>query len=488
VPEDDSGSFLAGLFGRGLIYVAVTALPILTATVVSPILAHLLGPEQFGLLASAIALHQVLMAVSRVGLDQTLVLVRAETGSNRGPRVLVTVGTGIAFVLTVFVALTIRVWSHELGFGDAHWLAAATALWTVPVTFLQLSLALLMAEDRLRAYALISIALSLGWQVVGLAFLVVGPERAASVYAWGNLGGQLLAAATCLLLVRPKLPSRRDGRMVWGSLVLGLPIMLSTLCSFVLNSADRLVIQRLMGPEQVGRYQIAYTIGVEAFTIFAYTGQAWAARFTEIRDEARRWQLLGQARDHLYELLAPTLLAVNLIAPLALRVFAPHSFHPRGLLDIVLLVSLSGVPTVALMGSTRALVTQRRTKPIALAAGLAAAVNLVLNLLLVPWIGLAGAALATAIAFSLEAVVQRLAFRPFGAWPRTSPRIVALLLGAMAVATVFAFADQSPHWIELRTALAVLCGGWFLLAFLRGRTAHRGGAREPRRRLALRRR
>jgi O-antigen/teichoic acid export membrane protein len=282
----------------------------------------------------------------------------------------------------------------------------------------------------------------------------------------------VLAMAACLLLVVPAWFTRGDWSTIRSSFALGLPIALGALSMFVMNSGDRLVIQSLLGPAETGRYQIAYTIGFEAITVFAYTAKAWAARFAEVRDDARRWRLLGQSRDHLYELLAPTLLAVNLGAPLALRILAPESFRPEGLLVVVLLVSLSGVPNIAGLASTRALIVQRRTRPIAVAAGVGAGANLGLNLLLVPVWGLEGAAAATAVAFTIEAVILRAAFRPYRAWPRTPPRVVALLVGTTAVSAVFAFVDQSPAWIAIRTVLAASCGGWLVLTYLRGRRAH----------------
>jgi O-antigen/teichoic acid export membrane protein len=475
--DDESPSFMAGLFGRGLLYVAVTSLPIVTATVISPVLAHLLGPEEFGLLASAIALHQVLMAVALLGADQALILVRAETGGDRAPRMLITAGTLLALVLTVIAGATAGLWSDLLGFRSAHALAVATVCWTVPTTFLQLGLALLMARDRLRSFAVVSIMLTVGSQVIGLGFLLLMGSRSSTVFAWGGNIGRILAMVACLLLVRPLFFSRGDGATVRAAFALGLPIALGSLSNFVLNSGDRLVIQRLLGSAEAGRYQIAYTVGFEAITVFCYTGAAWAARFAEVRDHERRWHLVGQARNHLYELLAPALLALNLAAPLALRILAPESFRPTGLLVVVLLVTLSGVPSIAILGSTRALITQRRTKPIAVAAGVAAVGNLALNFALLPVMGLSGAAVATAVAFSIQAVILRCAFRPFRAWPRTPPRIVAVLLVTTGVSIGFAFVDQSPEWIAIRTGLAALVGVWLVVTFLRGPFSHSRRAR-----------
>lgn len=446
-------------------------MPLLTATVVSPILAHLLGPVQFGLFAATIAVHQVLMALALVGLDQALILARAETGSDRVPRMLVTVGALVSVALTGFVVLTVEFWSEPLGFGEEHTLALAAAFWTIPSTIAQLGMALLLAQDRLRSFAVVSLLLSVASQGLGLVVVVLW-QRTAAYYAWGLMVAQVLAMLTCIVLVRPRGFSLGDWRVVRNAFGLGLPIMLGSLSMFVLNSGDRLVILRELGSAEAGRYQIAYTIGFEAFTVFAFTGTAWAARFAEVRDDARRWQLLGRARDHLYELLAPAVAGVNLAAPLLLRIFAPPSFDPDGLLPVVFLVSLSGFPVVAMLGSTRALITQRRTSAIALSAGVAAAVNLVLNLALVPRIELSGAAFATAVAFGLQAMIQRAAFRPFRAWPRTSPRLIVVLLAATGVAAAFVFVDQSLRWIAIRTLLSLLCLVWLIVVFLRRRAEH----------------
>jgi O-antigen/teichoic acid export membrane protein len=367
----------------------------------------------------------------------------------------------------------VGLWYSVLGFRHASTLVMVTIWWTIPSTFLQLGLALLMAKDKLRSYAVVSIVLTVGSQIIGLLLLLLGP-RTAGVFALGGMAGRILAMAACLFLVRPKWFIRGDWSVVRGAFSLGLPIALGALSMFVLNSGDRLVVQRLMGAEEVGRYQIAYTIGFEAITIFAFTGEAWAAKFAAVRDDERRWRLLGQARDHVYELLAPALLGVNLAAPLLLRIFAPESFRPGGLLLVVLVVSFSGVPTVAILSSTRALITQRRTKPIAVAAGAAAAVNLVLCFVGVHFFGLVGAGAATAVAMGVQAVILRLAFRPLAAWPRTPSRVVATYLATSAAATGFAFLPQSPGWIALRFLLSLLTGVWLVSTFLRGRSVHLG--------------
>ncbi|MGY1696286.1 lipopolysaccharide biosynthesis protein [Geodermatophilus sp. SYSU D00814] len=476
---DDADDPMAGLFGRGLLYVVIAALPFVSATVVSPILAYQLGPASFGLMASAIALHQLLTVLAMVGLDQAVVLQRAEDENDRAARGLLACGIVLAVLVTALVGVTSPFWSSALGFQGADGLVAATVLWTAPAVTVQLVVALLMGGDRLRAFAVVSSLSTVGSQLVGLLLLFT-LSNDVQTYAWGGVLGQAAAMVVGLVLVWPSWRGLFDLQVFRRALALGFPLMLSGISSFVLNAGDRLVVQRVLGPAEAGRYQIAYTVGFIAVTVLLITGQAWAARIASIRDDRERWAVIGRSRDELYGAFAPMVLGVMLAAPLLLRLLAPPSFQPASLLGVVLLVLLSGIPVIAAMASSRALITARRTRPVALAAGVAAVVNVVLNLVLVPPLGLTGAAVATLIAFSLQALVQWFMLPSGLTWPRPESRRVRLLLVVVTVAWLSTLVPQDVVWITARTLLAAACLPWLVATLRRARSGT--AASEPARR------
>ena len=155
-----------GLFGRSLLYVVVWSLQTVTAVVVSPVLAHLLGPTQFGSLAAAIALHQALIVLAILGLDQAVILQRAADKDSRAARGLVTVGIALAIAVTAVIGATGPLWSRPLGFGGFSSLLIATVLWTAPGAVVQITLAELLTEDRLGPFALVSILSAVGGPAV----------------------------------------------------------------------------------------------------------------------------------------------------------------------------------------------------------------------------------------------------------------------------------------------------------------------------------
>jgi O-antigen/teichoic acid export membrane protein len=252
--------------------------------------------------------------------------------------------------------------------------------------------------------------------------------------------------------------------------------MVGALAIYVLNAGDRLVIQRLLGPAEAGRYQIAYTVGNVAVLLLSMTSGAWAPQITAVRDEVRRWALLGLARDGLLRLLGPVLVGVTLAAPLLLRVAAPASFRPQELLGVVFLVALAAFPVAVGSATGRALVTLGRGKALAASAIVAAVVNLGLNLVLVPVWGLAGAAVATTASFTVQAVLHRLALPRRIDWPSTAGSLRWAAVAAVAVSALTLALPQTTAWNVARFAVAVACLPWLLHAL---RAARAGGSPEP---------
>jgi O-antigen/teichoic acid export membrane protein len=450
------------LFGRGLLYVAVWSLQLLSAVVVYPVLAHLLPADEFGRLASGMALSQVLVVLAVLGFDQAVILLRAETGSDRAARSLIAAGVGIGALVTLVAVATAGLWSDTLGFDGTSSLVLVTVLWTPPSVGIVLSSVMLLSEDRLRAFSLVNVMYGVGGQVIGMLLLVLLDSRTAMTYALGYLVAMVVTMVIGFVLVRPRWSGITDVPLARRALKLGVPLMVSSLAVYVLNAGDRLVIQRVLGAEEVGRYQIAYNVGNIAIILLGMASMAWAPQIAAVRDEAARWALIGRSRDALIRLMIPVIVGLTLGAPLALVIAAPASFAPDELLVVVFLVAAAGFPVLIGNATARALITLEHTNNLAVAAIVAAVVNVVLNVVLLPVWGLAGGAAATMVAFIVQTVMHRLALPKHVRWPRISWRLQLAAAAALAVSALTTLLPQDTAWNLGRFAVAVLCLPWFL--------------------------
>jgi O-antigen/teichoic acid export membrane protein len=458
----------ASLFGRGMLYTLIWSLQLAAATIISPVLTRVLSPAAFGALATAIALHQVISVLALLGVDKAVVLERSEGSDGRAARGLVAVGIVISFVVTFAFMVSIPLWEDSLGFRSFHSLLLAVILWTGPTAAVQVVQALLLTEDRFRPFALVGTIAAIGGQVVGLILLFTVRTDVA-IYAWGGAGAQFVAMIVGIIVVRPSVRGLVNWSVARRAISLGVPLAFAGLSWIVLSAADRLIVQAMQGSEQVARYQVGYIVGSVVITLLLFTHGAWSPHFAALRTNVERSALATRSRDQLYRLLLPTVLGITLAAPSVLRVVAPESFTPGSLTLVVFLVAISAFPVAAELASAHILIVERRGKTIGILATIAALINIALNFALVPVIGIVGAALATTVAFSGLALLQRRALPREMPWRRPPTRLVlAIALCALAAGGSILI-PQTPLWNLIRLALAVACLPWFFWSFNRAR-------------------
>lgn len=465
-PDRTARGSAGDLFGRGMIYVVVWSMQMVVATVVSPVLAHVLPVAAFGSLAAAIALYQLLLIVIVFGLDQALAVQRVEDVDDDGrARGLVASGMVASLVVTAIAAATSSWWGPELGFTSQH-LLLLTLGWTLPGAAVLLVLSLLQAEDRLRRFAIVSLISTVGSQLVGIGLLfVVG--RTAETYAIGGVVGQCTALVVGLVWVHPRWRGIVDLESLRRAVQLGLPLVLTSLSDYVLNAGDRFLIQRWLGAVQVARYQVAFTVGNVVTLLLTFTNRAWLPRLKSIVDADERWAVIGRSRDGVYVLAGWAAFGVTVAAPALLRVFAPASYDLGPLVTVVALVSLGALPVAAAVASGQQLVTIRWSAPLAWGALTAVAVKVVATVALLPLWGIDGAALATLLALLAQAVVLRFAVASRHGVAHSRPAVLAFLAAVVVGSVATVWLPQTLVWNVVRFAVAVVCVVPFGLALRR---------------------
>jgi O-antigen/teichoic acid export membrane protein len=445
------------LFGRDMLYVLLSSAQLLITSLMSPVLAHLIAPGSFGLLATALAIYQFLVVVSMLGLDQVVVIYNADPA--HGPaaaRRVITLACVYAAAISALTLATGPIWIRWLGLGHFSGPIAVAVLWCAPGAANMVALGYLRAHDRLLAFGVISTLTGVGGQLVGLA-LCLAFARSAVAYAWGGVITQVVALTLTLVLVRPSVPRRM--RALTESLHafrVGAPLAIIGVAVFALFAADRILVQHYLGQVAVARYQIAYIIGSSLIILLGALAQTWLPRVLAVRDDAERASVIRWALLTLQSIIGPLIVAVACVSPILLRVVAPPSFHPQSLGYTVVLVALAAFPFADTCCTGLQLMATRHTRRLAAAAVIAAASNIALNIWLDPHLLLPGAALATLVAFLLQAIIQRVDLYRLGERPVWSYRYLAILAVVTPAAFAVTAAPTSTIWLVGRAVAAVV--------------------------------
>ena len=446
----------SAMFGRSMFYVFVGSLQLLITSLVSPALAYLLSPANFGSISLALAVYQVLYILAVFGFDQLLVIYDAQKdgGRNLALRLLAT-AICTAFVLCAGFALSEPYWRSLVGIRGTSSVLLAAVLWVGPSASNAFILALLRGQDRLRAFIVVSLISAVGGQTVGLVVLLTW-TRSPAAYAWAGGGTQIIALIIGLALLQP--PFRRLlGPAAFGTaLRMSAPIAASAMAFYVLNTSDRILISHHLGTTAVAKYQVAYTVGSAILIVLSFLNGAWLPRLLRIDGYAELARVSGRSRDLLLFILTPTVTAVVLALPLLLRVVAPAEFGGASLSSVAAVVALSAFPVAHAGSTSRMLIVLGRRTTVAVATGLAGVLNVVLNIMLIPPQGILGSALATLISFAAQALLlSYLLDRVRSAFTVSS--LVALVVGSGAAVGALAL-PRDGAWIWGRCAAAVVLG------------------------------
>lgn len=458
-------SAVARLFGRGSIYTVGRLAQLAAGVAVLPVITRLLGPRQFGTVAASVVVTQLLAVVSGLGLPA--VATREFSSPDDGPARARSValaaslsGIGIAILAHV----TGPLWSNVFGGMEYDAPLVLAVLASIPLTAVNAGQALLRAEDRAAAFVTSALLASIGAQLGGLAALAL-TTRDPAHYLAGVLLGYVASAGVTLS------GSRLGGRSPLSISVLslalrfGLPTVPHSLAMYLLNAADRVVIERTKGLGQVGRYQIAYAIGSLGILLLNAANNAWGPLVYSAEDDAR-WPVLAETAQAMQRVVIYVTGGIALAGPVAATVVAPEAYRPSDLAPVIAVVALSTLPYSLFMTYVLVLFSTRRTGSLAYAAPIAAGANIGLCLVLVPPFGLVGAAAATFLAFTALAAVAVYSGRRFARRLGLKAYVRSSWLFGGSLGMLGAVLPTSPIWSTFRV-LAGVAIGLLLLRVLR---------------------
>jgi O-antigen/teichoic acid export membrane protein len=310
-------------------------------------------------------------------------------------------------------------------------LITAGGLWVF--TLYELMMALFRLDERARAYFTASISNVLITIALTVWLVVIEGEGARGLLL-GNFGGSALVLMALFWVHRRRVALVPKRERLGEMLHFGLPTMPAELSLYAMNFVDRVALVRFVGLAEAGLYALAVKFS-QAVTVFVRGfNLAWPPLAYSIRDDDTARRTYSVIVTY-YLLLAFTIvLALSLEARWVVRALAAPQFFDA--YKAVPLVS-TGVALYALYLVLS--VSVQRTGRTAFnfpVTGTSLAVNIALNLLLVPRYGLVGAGMALVGAYivmiGLMYGVTRRVFPMDFEWSRLA-RIVGLAAALFAL-------------------------------------------------------
>jgi O-antigen/teichoic acid export membrane protein len=408
-----------------------------------PVYTRFLSPADYGIVGLASSITAVLGILYPLGLQSAALRFYYDARDEVSRRELL--GTLAVVVLLFGAVLTLALAATPLGpalFGatirDIPFRPyVTTLLWTALfANAAVIPLVIFRVREQPRRY----VAYTTGGFLLSTAAILyfVVARRAGAL---GNLQGAMIAAGVMALayLLATVRHARLTFRWHWftAGLAYGLPLVPHLLAHWALTLSDRSILNQLVSLDQVGIYTLGYQVSIVLALVSQALNTAWLPFFYRLASQDNARPRLSRFFTYYLGIMVFTALGLALLGGDAIRIIASPEYHEAA--RLVPVITLACLAQAFYYPAAFALFYQRKTQYLPLLTGFAAALNIGLNVALIPAWGIDAAAWNKVAAYIVLAAITVVVGQRIYSLPWEYRRIAILLAVAGGVFAVSAF-------------------------------------------------
>ncbi len=384
---------VAETFGTRLILVGI-------GIAMNVLIARTLGPEGRGLYALAATVGALGMQFGNLGLHASNTYHVARDRSLLAPLLgnslllsFVFGGAGAGLAWIVF-----SVWPHS---APVHGLLLGLALVWIPfgLAFMLLQ-NLLLGIQEVRAFNKIELAS----RILALVFVgcvaVSGFATVENIFA-ASLVAMFASFLGCLWQLRARIERslRPSFLLLKANLGYGIKLYLGAFFAFLMLRVDLLMIRYLLGTTETGYYSIAANMADLIYLLPAVVGSILFPKLSALADVQAKWQMTRKAALGVGLLVCPLVVLLMLLAQPLIRILYGAAFLPSVGPFLILSVAMIFYAVNNMFANYLASIGSPWFSVYIWIIG--AALNVLLNALTIPRLGIRGAALSSLISYGV---------------------------------------------------------------------------------------
>jgi len=462
--------YFIGLSKDSVVYGFGNAILKILALLTAPIFTRVFLPADYGIINLITSITYFLSLLLIFGMDAATSVSYYQYGKEK--KTIISTAFWFLFfwgiLLVGLASLFTKQFSHlsfhNNSYSPLFLIAFATAFFTLLISFAKL---LFRLEFQAKTFAFIVI-----FQAVVSAALMIILVVVFKYGLAGYLGGTLIGTfasfilAFSYILYRKTIVFKFNLVRLKEMLAYGAMMVPTALSFYVFDLSDRYFINHYWNLTELGLYSIAINIA-SLLTFFSIAlGQAWTPYILKLYYASKKIFDQFVPRIFIYYLILFFTLAlfVTIFSQEILKIFTTPKYYDsfRAIGPMALAFTFGASLQITVLGMTIA----RKTKFMAFYAGMTALINIGFNFLLIPKLGMVGAAWATAISYFFLTASYLFTSQKFIYIKLPWQKIFKLVLLSV-IAIIFApYLWQANFYSNLAIKLAELIIFCFLLYFL----------------------
>ena len=338
----------------------------------------------------------------------------------------------------------------------AAWILCLDAIAVVPFASLRMA-------RKAKRFALIKIAGIILNVICNVVFLVGYHMGVEGIFLSG-----VISSAFVLLLLLPTIASLWTltwvPRLFEALLRFGLPTVPAGIAAMMIQVINRPILESLTDKATVGVFQANYRLGIFMMLIVSMFDFAWRPFFfTHARDKDAP-DLFGKVLTYFLLLMVGVFLLLSFFLEDVVKapVFLGYAILPAaywGGLSIIPLILLAYIFLGISNNVVAGVYIEKQTKYLPVVTFIGAAANIGANYLLIPRMGMMGAAVATLVSYALMAVLLYFVSQRFFVIKYETGRILKIVVSASIVFGLSRIVDLGELQILWKLGLLILFGG-----------------------------
>ena len=398
------GTRVAGLTAVRLVTVAAGFLT-------SVVAARLLGTHGVGAAGAAVALATVAAIVANGGINISTIFLLGQRPADvrRILAALIPLALGAAILAAILLAAASAVIGPSIGLGDRPDLFLAAAGLAAAIVAYEFIGAIVLGLGQTKTYVTSELVRGVGTLVVTAALLVSVLRSDVGFVLAAGIAIVAAAAFNARRVVRsigPVAP-RIDTDVAGEALGIGLRGQIGNILQLMNLRLDQLIVPAFLSLSSAG----VYVIAVRVAEALAQVGSAAASLiFPEVARQTDRFDtsMTERAVRATTVLVAVAALVIGVLAEPFLSIAFGAEFAEGSLALRILLIAMLPLSLVRILAGD--MKGRGRPGTVSVAMGLAAVVTVGLDLILIPRLGIAGAALASVVAYTAAATLLGASF------------------------------------------------------------------------------
>lgn len=375
-----------------------------------PLFTNLLSPHDYGIIALIYAFIGFFTVVLHMGLDTALL--RYYKPANNEDKIKFTTNTYVPILIVNIICFIVGILTYQiLGIyiiGDAPSIVFIMMLgilfcdvmWSIPMIMLR-------ADNHPIHFIVFNLINVMSNLVFIYCFVIYNAWGLVGVILSNLLSSILLFIMTFYIIWNKLSLSQLNFKIFQQLASFGVPFIFAGIFSMIIELSDRYIIKYILGFEQLGIYNAGYKLGMLMLLIVMGFNMAWQPFFLDKKNKKNK-NLIISISNNMFLVFSVIASSIIILAePISkIEIFTFQLIGPefQNSLKIIPWICIGYLFHGAYLLQLPGPYLTNNTPMIATIRGSGAAINIILNFLLIPQFGIQGAAIATCLSFVVMAI------------------------------------------------------------------------------------